>query len=294
MSRQVARLLLAATVALAAGGALAAVTGVDVGAPRSPGPPPPRPAVDAYVGSIAVMSLEGDQLAVWSRTALPVGPGGVPGPAGETICPLFMGLPADYARFVAERLRKVGQALGAPVARKDCPKAANNVIIVFPEDAKAFIDTLAKDKPQAFGFRDHEALVLDLQKPVRPIHAWYGVKTVVDGGIGSRLTTPYRSYIYQVMIVVDRDRTDALDMGQLADYLAMVALAQVNPDAAPPAAHSILGVFNDVAAGRPPADGMTRMDAAYLQALYAIGPHQHGSMQESQITSRILAALAKH
>jgi hypothetical protein len=189
MTGRVASTILAATMALTAGRAFAAeppttVTGIDVIAPR--------PAVDGYVGSVAVMSLEGDQLAVWSRTALPAGPTGEPGLAGETICPLIMGLPDDYARFIAERIRKVGWALGAPVAQKDCPWSTNNVLVAFPADAKAFIDTLAKDKPQAFGFRDHQAMVLDPEKPIRPINAWYGVQTVADGRSASRLSTPGR------------------------------------------------------------------------------------------------------
>jgi hypothetical protein len=49
--------------------------------------------------------------------------------------------------------------------------------------------------------------------------------------------------------------------------------------------------FNDNAAGRAPADGMTRMDAAYLQALYAVGPRQPGELQNDQIANRVVKRL---
>jgi hypothetical protein len=37
---------------------------------------------------------------------------------------------------------------------------------------------------------------------------------------------------------------------------------------------------------------MTRMDAAYLQALYAVGPRQGGDRQNDQIASRVIKTLS--
>jgi hypothetical protein len=231
-------------------------------------------------------------LATWSRTSLPAGPSGAAGAptsslAGETICPRILGLPEAHAAFILARIREVGGALGAPVSRKACPATANNVVIVFPDDAAAFIDKLAANKPQAFGFLYHGALVRDLAGPPRPIRAWYGVQTFTTEKTVSRISLPYRTVIIQVLIVVDRNKTAGLNMGQLTDYLTMIALAQVQPDKVPPAAPSILNVFGDIEAGRAPAKGMTKMDAAYLQALYAIGPRQPGGLQNGQIADRL-------
>ncbi len=267
------------------------VSGIDVVAPARMKNPPSRAAVEAYVGSIGGLSISG-QLAIWARTSLPNAsnlPGYQPtqSVAGTTICPRIIGLPQPYADFILARIRKVGLSLGAPVSPRDCPSSDNNLIIAFPDDADAFIRKLADDKPQAFGFRDHGGLVEDLKRPPRPIRAWYGVEVVVTGTHSSRLAPPDESAIYQALIVVDRAKTDALDMGQLSDYLAMIALAQIRPEAVPRDAPSILNIFNDIAAGRTPAPAMTRMDAAYLQSLYAIDPRQPGSRQNAEIVTRI-------
>ena len=80
-------------------------------------------------------------------------------------------------------------------------------------------------------------------------------------------------------------------MGQLSDYLAMPPWLRSNPTRfrrrRPPSSMC----FNDNAAGRAPADGMTRMDAAYLQALYAVGPRQPGELQNDQIANRVVKRL---
>jgi hypothetical protein len=182
-------------------------------------------------------------------------------------------------------------ALGAPISATACRPLANNLAIVFPVDAPDFIRKLAADKPQVFGFPSHGALVQDLSRPSAPIKAWYGVQTIATERVASRLSSTHSSIIYQVLIVVDRDKTDALTMGQLADYLTMISLARVEPEKVPPAAQSILNVFSDTAAGRVAPETMTRMDAAYLQALYAIGPRQPGERQNQQIATRVRARL---
>jgi len=281
--------------ATAAAAPATSVSGIEVVAParmRSPS----RSVVNTYVGALGFTAITG-QLATWSRTSLPSGSTtpdaqAADALAGQTICPLVLGLPVANADFIVDRIRQVGTALGAPMSTKPCPADANNVVIVFPDDAAAFIRDLADDKPQAFGFRYHGELVRDQLRPVGPIKAWYGVRTVVTEPRFSRLTLNHQSVIFQVLIVVDRDKTDAINMGQLSDYLAMLSLAEVKPDKVPRGAPSILNMFNDIAAGRVPPEGMTRMDAAYLQALYAIGPREPGELQEAEISERILKALA--
>jgi len=281
--------------ATAAAAPATSVSGIEVVAParmRSPS----RSVVNTYVGALGFTAITG-QLATWSRTSLPSGSTtpdaqAADALAGQTICPLVLGLPVANADFIVARIRQVGTALGAPMSTKPCPADANNVVIVFPDDAAAFIRDLADDKPQAFGFRYHGELVRDQLRPVGPIKAWYGVRTVVTEPRFSRLTLNHQSVIFQVLIVVDRDKTDAINMGQLSDYLAMLSLAEVKPDKVPRGAPSILNMFNDIAAGRVPPEGMTRMDAAYLQALYAIGPREPGELQEAEISERILKALA--
>jgi len=290
-----AAVMVAAATAVSAAGPPTTVTGVDVTARR--GPAPPMQAVRAFVSSLSVMST-GEQLAIWSKSALPgsVGQsvlGNVPRSAsGESICPAVFGLPDDYGAFIIARMRQVGVETGAPVSQKDCEASDVNVVIAFPTDASDFIHELADEIPSAFGFAYRGKLTQDLKTPVKPIRAWYATEVIDVDPRASRLSPQYRSLIAHVLIIVDAKQADALNMGQVSDYIAMTALAELKPDSVPADSPTILNVFADTAAGRTPAAGVTRLDLAYLKALYAIDPRQVGVLQKDQIANRIRRDLA--
>ncbi len=291
-----ASLIVAANVAGAAQPPATTVAPVDVTA-RPRGPAPPMRAVRAFVTSMSVMST-GEQLAVWGKAALPgsIGQsliGNVPRSAsGQSICPAVFGMPAANADFIVERMRAVGALTGAPVSQRDCGASDVNVIIAFPADAGDFIHELADKIPDAFGFDFHGQLTRDLRRPVKPIRAWYATHVIDVDARASRLSPQYRSLIAHVLIIVDTRQTGSLNMGQLSDYIAMTALAELAPDSVPAESPTILNVFADLAAGRTPAEGLTRLDLAYLKALYAIDPRQIGVLQKDQIADRIRRDLA--
>jgi hypothetical protein len=165
-------------------------------------------------------------------------------------------------------------------------------LIVFPDDARDFIHELAGKVPTAFGFAYHAMLTRDLETPVKPIRAWYATQVVGVAAGPSRLSTQYQSLIQHVLIIVDAKQTDGLNMGELSDYIAMTGLARIRTDSVPADASTILNVFSDSAAGRAPAEGLTRLDLAYLKALYAINPRQVGALEKDQIANRIRHDLA--
>jgi hypothetical protein len=277
-------------------GAPTTVSGVDVIA-RPRGPAPPMKAVRAFVGSLGVMST-GEQLAIWSRSAVPGAIGrslagtSPASSAAETICPAVFGLPPDYARFIIDRLRRVGALTGAPVSPTDCRPSEVNVVIAFPADATDFIHELADRAPTAFGFAYHGLLRQDLKTPVKPIRAWYATEVLAVTARASRLSTQHQSLIEHVLIIVDARQSNALNMGQLGDYISMTTLAEIKTSSIPADASTILNVFSDIAAGRSPADGMTRMDVAYLKALYGVAPGLVGSLQNDQIADLVRRNLA--
>ena len=83
-------------------------------------------------------------------------------------------------------------------------------------------------------------------------------------------------------------------MCQLSDYIAMTGLTQIKTSSVPADASTILNIFSDTADGRAPADGLTRLDVAYLKALYAINPRQVGALEKDQIANRIRQDLAAY
>ena len=85
----------------------------------------------------------------------------------------------------------------------------------------------------------------------------------ITGGEG-RLNSAVADVLYKVIIVVDVDELNGVQLPQLADYLAMVSLAQMDPRAEVGDFNTVLNVFN-----RPSVAGLTDWDQSYLQAVYS-------------------------
>jgi hypothetical protein len=74
--------------------------------------------------------------------------------------------------------------------------------------------------------------------------------------------------IRSTLVVVDKGRVAGLTMGALADYTAMVGLAQVNLEGDYSNTDSILNLF--AGSGKAPSvDHLSAWDAGFLKALYA-------------------------
>ena len=72
-----------------------------------------------------------------------------------------------------------------------------------------------------------------------------------------------------MIVVVDANKARGVTYQALSDYLAMVSLAQLNPNVNASQVSSVLNIFNDLEAGRPPATGITDWDRSFLKSLYA-------------------------
>lgn len=82
---------------------------------------------------------------------------------------------------------------------------------------------------------------------------------------GSRMRRSTRQDINYVLIIVDAPRVGGVLPSAWMDYVAFVALAQINPDAAPSTTESVLNIFS---APDTAPEAMTTWDEAYLDALY--------------------------
>lgn len=86
----------------------------------------------------------------------------------------------------------------------------------------------------------------------------------------SRISTQIVDDLLRVIVVVDANKVAGLSAQQLADYIAMVSLAQINPDADTGRYASILNVFDEPEY----AASLTDWDQAYLQGLYSAQRNQ--------------------
>jgi hypothetical protein len=106
--------------------------------------------------------------------------------------------------------------------------------------------------------------------------------------IPSRLNDQTEDVLKRVFIIVDVDELNGASLQQLGDYVAMVAMAQVNPDADTGRFDTILNLFDDPATAPT---GLTGWDRAYLDGLYDPQSETHRVNQRAQVQS-VASAIA--
>jgi len=107
---------------------------------------------------------------------------------------------------------------------------------------------------------------------------------------GTRLRSATRQDLNYVLVIVDTRRLGGASVGAVADYVAFVSLAQINPAPVTTTFPTILNLFNDEnAANRP--TGLTQWDLAYLDGLYhATRTARNSRQQEDEIARRMMGA----
>lgn len=225
------------------------------------------------------------------------------------VCPLVAGLPGSQGEFVLTRISAVARTAGVPLAPQECRP---NLYVVVTATPDKLLSLWQHRHRQLFGGASPTEVRDFLKKP-RPVRVWYNVNfgtnfgTPLDQGapeIGtvynnvpsnhhfsaSRLVIDDVPLFSSVIVVVDVVQVSGLQYGQLADYIAMVALAQLDLDVhlnAP----SILQLFAPDTAETPKPNGLTSWDAAYLKALYST--KQGSTMQRSSMATSMLHAMAQ-
>src|SRR5690606_876744 len=93
-----------------------------------------------------------------------------------------------------------------------------------------------------------------------------------------------RDDMLYVIIVVDVTQLAGKTWQQIADYLAVVSLAQIDPRTNPVSFDSILNLFTNPGAY----SGLTDWDRSYLRALYTFDQERVPRAQRGDIVSRIV------
>jgi len=208
------------------------------------------------------------------------------------------------AQQLVDRVSDVAMEIGLQPGEPGCKP---NLLIIGSTDAGALARGLVEASPAAFRpnwtgsdrggvalqrFIDTDAAVRwwHVGVPVNPDtndvavrisvdDAWAARKTFVRQP--SRLRTNLRNRLERVFVIVDFDRAEGLALNQLGDYVAMVALAQIDPEAETEGFDSVLNLF------RAPAsvDGLTGWDRSYLTGLYGAELTSHSvAHQRDEVT----------
>ena len=208
----------------------------------------------------------------------------------KPVCVATAYLNAQYAQAVIDRVATRIIEAGGDVAGPGCKV---DVMIVGTDDGARTARELVKDDPRGYrpsrGSTDQGSAALRrFQEGNAPVRWWHvslpvnidtGELAVRLDGEGystinirdaSRLRTNVRDDLARVTVIVDFSRTGQVQSSALADYIAFVALAQVNPDGELGDQDTILNLFER------PTDytAMTQWDRDYLAALYKAAPNR--------------------
>lgn len=232
------------------------------------------------------------------------------------ICPLVAGLPRPQGEFILQRLSLLATGIGAPLANERC---AATLYIVATRDADALLRAWRKRDARLFG-EAPEPQIKRFMTTSRPVRIWYNASVdaasgvpmsgngdvILGFGMGgtgagnqplagiptnnhaklSRLQWDELRSVSSAIVIVDMSRMAGINFGQLADYIAMIGLTEINLDADLGTAPSILGLFT---AGAAAPAGLTDWDQAFLKATYHTD--QSDKMQLSSIETHVVNEL---
>ncbi len=258
----------------------------------------PNAVAHDFVGSYAMPSVLTDQISRWQ-----VG-----------VCPVFEGLAPQYVTVMEARFRKIAGEVNAPLKGKGCKP---NLIVAVTPQPQSYLDALHAKNAEALGYHGTKTVSHSIQ-------AWYvtGIQDnrgtvfldkdadlVIDdcgGGcpphIGGTNTAPLESVggwrgrndvasdLLYATIIVDSAATRHYRVGEIADYVAMLALSRSEDYGDCQLMPSITNLLSSCDDKLKP-DQITPTDIAYLRGVYKMDPGAKLKIQQDQIAAEMAKAI---
>jgi hypothetical protein len=204
------------------------------------------------------------------------------------VCPLVAGLPKERGEFVLGRVSAIARDAHAPLGSEHCKP---NLYIVVSDNPDDLLKKWSKRDVSLFNTCNGMGYVREFMHSRQPIRAYYNARfssegadnnadflelqglrfdfsanpCMASGGMDTRLRYGAVQKLTSVIVVVDSRQTTNINMGQLADYIGMVGLAQIRVEANTGTAPTILGIFRQP---HPQLAGLSPWDKAFLHSLY--------------------------
>ncbi len=234
------------------------------------------------------------------------------------VCPSVTGLSKDDGEFILGRMSEIARVVGVPLAAEHCHPNLFVFVTADPKQLLEAMERRGRYRAVTFGDAEPKVVDEFISTP-RAARVWYdsvmetaddttpiyssldvGVAMAAPGSNGqvgdspgglqsgrvindweraSRVARAMVSAFSYVYVVVDSRRLPGVTRGQLADYISMVALAQIKPAAQLGDAPTILRLFDGAPQAALP--GMSLWDRALLKSLYAI--EQNVRVQQGEI-----------
>ncbi len=215
----------------------------------------------------------------------------------QKVCVGVVNLPAAHAHYMVDRISQVAAGVGLEPGEPGC---SPRVVIIATDNGAALATSLVGGETVNFDLGSHQTdagsrALRDFQTSDRAVR-WWHTSWPIDSETGqtairlpgqagsdgqpsapiinvfaaSRINSQIRDDLIRVIIIIDVDKLGDSSFEQLADYVALVSLAQIDGDAQTAGYDTIMNLFNG--SGAPA--GLTAWDEGYLQALYATHPQR--------------------
>lgn len=205
------------------------------------------------------------------------------------------------SEYLIDRISTIARDVGLTVGNPGCTA---NILIIATVDSNGLADRMVSNRRKTFitgsaGTDRGNRALRNFRETLRPVRWWQSALPIdsitgeravrISGDCGSscagnanestsgqyapnikiwgaaRLQNQIVDNLTKSIVIVDVDLIQDISITQLADYIAMVTLAQIDPQADTSRYSSVLNVFSQ----NNNADGITDWDTAYLRGLYA-------------------------
>ena len=254
--------------------------------------------VRSFVGDISATPNSEDRLARWDRR----------------ICPGLIGIrDRAQAQYMVDRISQRAFEVGLEAGEPGCQA---NVLIFVTQNSGELARVIADQYRVYVGYNAHEGAVTQGHEALtrfvesdQPVRWWHVSQTVSANGqvLGEsqtqmsrsggfrgaqvvrqsdsgRLRGSTRQDFNRVIIIVDANRAAGKQFSALADYVAMAALAQLEPGADTSRYATVLNLF----APDNATSAMTEWDIAYLHGLYDAPRAARNARQQEGAISRTM------
>lgn len=211
-----------------------------------------------------------------------------PGPSGQLarwsgICPTVLGMQPAQASFMMARIREAAAPLRLDREPSNC--RPTTIVVVTP-NASVIAAEFAATYPAKLKANGQWRL-RQFARSTLPVR-WLAVSDPCGRAgcrmLGSRLNKATAPTLQLMIVIVDAERIADFRLGEVSDYVAMVALS--NPPLGPGQPGSILAMFNSPR----PIDArfvLTPTDQSFLAGLYRSNPATDAQQQRSTIATAI-------
>jgi hypothetical protein len=226
----------------------------------------------------------------------------------QPVCPIVVGFLKEQGESLVGRVTEIARQAGVPLAPAQCTA---NFAVIATQDPYLLINLWRRRNPRLFDNRYGEAQYRRFLDVSRPVRVWYNAvfvsrdgepfwaDTVNEDGSAKRIYTrpghlggllhyPDVRVINTAIIIVDMSMLHDNTVGQLADYIAVVGLAEINLDKDLGNAPTILHLFS--ASGQSSDAGLSVWAQAFLKSLYSTP--QEDVFQLTEMTTEAMRIIA--